>query len=208
MCVLVWEIVMMMTMGANPGGGGGDGGTCPPRFFRWGTQYQMSPPPPPRFGGRMNIGIFFFFFFFFWLVRNVRDVGWVYTPTHFDLPDFRRRWRSGKKVSESPPPAHSAFLGLALPLGLAAVGKMCLSPPPPPQSASDLRPWWWWMKAWKSRLLKNSTWVNKKEKNREIWKRNVRGGWGAAWFLNDFNLIKASILKLKTPALTRVENAV
>ena len=23
-------------------------------------------------------------------------------PTHFDLRDFRRRWRSGKKVSESP----------------------------------------------------------------------------------------------------------
>ena len=93
--------------GRKSGGGGGTGGRVPPRFFRWGTHYQMS-PPPPRFWGRMKIDIinvpfcviyiFSRFFFFFFACQKCLWCG-KGTPTNFDLRDFRRRWRSEKKVS-------------------------------------------------------------------------------------------------------------
>ena len=92
------------THGRKSGGGGGG----PHVFFRWGTQYQMS---PPRFGvGWILVDIMLFLFlklfwpfFFFFACQKCSWCG-LGTPTHFDLCDFRRRWRSGKKVSESPPP--------------------------------------------------------------------------------------------------------
>ena len=135
-------------MGANPGGGGG-GGTCPPTFFKVGdTISNVVPPPPPRFGGRMNFGRYnvvfaffsrflglfpFFYPLFFLLVRNVRDVGWV--PLHIlTCATFDADGAPEKKFRSPPPPPppHQLFLGLALPLGLAAVGKNVSVPPPPP----------------------------------------------------------------------------
>ena len=135
-------------MGANPGGGGGGRGDVsppPPRFFRWGTQYQMfpPPPPPPRFGGRMNFGrynVVFCLFFFFCLSEMF--VMWVGYPYTFWLARLSTQMALRKKKgSESPPPPPISFFGLALPLGLSAVGEnVSVPPPPPPQSASDLRP--------------------------------------------------------------------
>ena len=108
-----------LIMGANPGVGGGRGDVSPPHVFSGGRHNIKCPPPPHVFqvGGRMNFGRYnvvfcvflvvffclfppFFFFFFFLLVRKC-GLG---TPTHFDLRDFRRRWRSGKKSVGVPPP--------------------------------------------------------------------------------------------------------
>ena len=141
--------------GANPGGRV----PPPPHVFSGGGHNIKCPPPHVLGVGWILVDIMYFFawffsfcgFFVFCFLFFVacQKCSWcgLGTPTHFDLRDFRRRWRSGKKSvgapqppppPPSPPPAHHwAFLGLALPLGLAAVGKNVSFPP---QSASDLRP--------------------------------------------------------------------
>ena len=141
--------------GRKSGGGGRDGGPVPPpTFFQVGDTISNVPPPPPRFWGRMKIDIINVHFcviyiclrFFFFLSKMFLMWG-KGTPTNFDLRDFRRRWRSEKKVLESPPPPPpppppptprlSAFFGTCVTFGSDGGGKICMSPP---QSASDLRP--------------------------------------------------------------------
>ena len=94
-----WNCFLLTHMGGNPGGDGGV--LSPPRFCRWGTQYQMS---PPRFCSRTifrrkntdftKICCLFFFF----CLSECRS------PPNLSLKNCQRRWRCGKKVSESPPP--------------------------------------------------------------------------------------------------------
>ena len=113
------------------------GGRVPPRFSGGGHNIKC-PPPPHVFGVAMNFGrcnvvfalfflIAFLTFFFFLLDRNVCEWCGLGTPTHFDLRDFRRRWRSGKKCRSPPPPP----------------------PPPPHQLFWDLRYLWGWRRGWR-----------------------------------------------------------
>ena len=107
------------SMGGNPGG---DGGTRPPTILKVGDTISNASPPPPHV---FVVGRFFvdkigflikkiYLFFFSPPCQNV-GVGPTGTP-NLSLKNCQRRWRCGKKVSESPPP------------------------PPPPLSASDFRP--------------------------------------------------------------------
>ena len=106
-------IMQFTTWAYNPGGGGGGyGGTClsyPPHAFSGGGHnIKCSPPPPHVLGvGWILVDITTFTRFLHSLKgilfvchiagqEKLRDVGRV-PPTHFDLREFRRRWRSGKK---------------------------------------------------------------------------------------------------------------
>ena len=124
--------------GRKSGGGGGTGG----RFSGGGTQYQMSPPHVLGVGWILVDMYFFclffysffglFPFFFFFACQKCSWCG-LGTPTHFDLCDFRRRWRSGKKCRSPPPPPPPpprSSAGLALPWGWRAVGKNVSVVPP------------------------------------------------------------------------------
>ena len=89
--------------------------------------------------GRYNVVFPFFLFSFFCLFPFFLSFffacpkcSWcgLGTPTHFDLRDFRRRWRSGKKkVSESPPPPLISFFGTCATFGAGGGREKCVCPP-------------------------------------------------------------------------------
>ena len=106
-------------MGANRGGGG-DGGTRrpPPTFFQVGDGISNVPPTFCGYDENWNFFMHFFFFFFFFFACQIF---FGCAPGKVPLQIVRRRWRSPKKVSESPPPppppAYQLFWDLRVTFG-------------------------------------------------------------------------------------------